>query len=90
HLPYLNCPSFAVRYATAIEIMVPCLSTALLAKVLPLFAGSRSGFGLDAIWTRQMGSNRFRAGILDTVTVRHTRPVGGALAQAMAAAGLSR
>jgi hypothetical protein len=85
----LQCPSFRLRYADVIEIMVPCLRRDLLRIVLPLFRDTRSGFGLDFIWTRLLPDNARKAAILDCVTVRHTRPVGGELHGKMAKSGES-
>lgn len=76
-LLFLQCPSFRLRYANVIEIMVPCLRRDILRIVLPLFRDSRTGFGLDFVWTRLLSDNRRKAAVLDCITVRHTRPVGG-------------
>ena len=85
----LQCPSFRLRYADVVEIMVPCLRRDLLKIVLPLFRDTRSGFGLDFIWTRLLPDNERKSAILDAVTVRHTRPVGGELHGKMAKSGES-
>jgi hypothetical protein len=85
----LQSPSFRLRYADVIEIMVPCLRRDLLRIVLPLFRDTRSGFGLDFIWTRLLPDNKRKSAILDSVTVRHTRPVGGELHGKMAKSGES-
>lgn len=85
----LQSPSFRLRYADVIEIMVPCLRRDLLRIALPLFRDTRSGFGLDFIWTRLLPDNTRKAAILDCVTVRHTRPVGGELHGTMAKSGES-
>jgi hypothetical protein len=76
-LLFLQCPSFRLRYTNVIEIMVPCLGRDILRIVLPLFRDTRTGFGLDFVWTRLLSDNRRKAAVLDCVTVRHTRPVGG-------------
>jgi hypothetical protein len=87
YLIFLQCPSFEVRYANAIEVMVPCLRRDILAIVLPLFRDTKSGFGLDFVWTRLLPDNKWKSAILDCVTVRHTRPVGGELHKSMAKTG---
>lgn len=88
-LLFLQCPSFRLRYANVIEIMVPCLRQDVLRQVLPLFRETRSGFGLDFVWTRLLPDNRWKAAILDSITVRHTRPVGGELHRKLATRGES-
>lgn len=87
HPLFLHCPGFRLRFTNYIEVMVPCLSRAVLHQALPHFAQSRSGYGLDYIWCRWRQSGAFRAAILDEVTVQHTRPVGQVLKAAMAALG---
>ena len=90
HLPFLRCESFEFRFVDKIEIMAPCIRADILAKVLPLFQHSMSGFGLDSIWTRLGQDNRRRAAIFDSLSIRHTRPVGIVLAGVMQKTGLSR
>lgn len=88
HFLFLSCPGFRLRYVNFIEIMAPCLKASLLAKVLDDFRGSMSGFGMDYVWARLSDEPRDKAAILDEVSVRHTRPVGKVLRDAMAARGL--
>jgi len=83
----LQCPAFSIRYSDMIEVMAPCLSTALLKKVMPLLDGASTGFGLDVIWTRLNDDNEQKSAILDFLPVRHTRPVGGLLDAALRAMG---
>ena len=70
-----------------IEIMAPCLNVDTLARVLPLFVKSMGGFGLDMIWTRLAADNYARSAVLDALPVRHTRPVGNVLVEAMSRYG---
>jgi hypothetical protein len=88
-LLFLQSPSFRLRYSNAIEVMVPCLRRDLLRRVLPLLRDTRRGFGLDFVWTRLLPDNRYKAAILDCITVRHTRPVGGELHRNLAKDGES-
>lgn len=48
---------FELRYTDFVEIMAPCLRRDALARVLPLFNRTKSGFGLSNIWHR-LGSDR--------------------------------
>lgn len=79
HFALLACPGFRLRYTNFIEIMAPCLTTALLRQVLDDFSGSMSGFGMDYIWCRLPANPRHKAAIIDEIAIRHTRPVGKAL-----------
>lgn len=87
HFVFSQCPGFRLRYTNYIEIMAPCLSRAVLLRALPFFHDTMSGFGLDYIWCRWPESGAFRAAILDTVAMHHTRPVGRVLKAAMATSG---
>jgi hypothetical protein len=87
HPLFLRCAGFRLRYTNYIEVMVPCLSRKVLQKALPLFADTASGFGLDYIWCRWPETGAFRAAVLDEVAVRHTRPVGRVLREAIAVRG---
>jgi hypothetical protein len=87
HFIFFQCKGFRVRYSNFIEVMVPCLRKDLLKRVLPFFRDSMSGFGLDYIWCRMPESGPFTSGILDHVSVYHTRPVGKVLASSMAILG---
>lgn len=86
HLLTLQHASFRLRYCNFVEIMVPVLSRRLLEQALPTMAETRSGFGLDFLWAEMAGRlGGDHAGrnvaVIDTVSVRHTRPVGGSLHQ---------
>jgi len=89
HFAFLACPGFTLRYTNFVEIMAPCLKTSLLRSVLEDFRASMSGFGMDYIWCRLREDGRYRAAILDSIAVRHTRPIGHALRRAMAKSGAS-
>jgi Protein of unknown function (DUF707) len=81
HMIYLQCPYFKIRYSNSIEIMAACLTQRVLKAALPILAESKSGFGVDGLWTRLMAENHYKAAILDCVSIQHTRPVGGELHQ---------
>ncbi|MGX7872659.1 hypothetical protein ACVDG5_007265 [Mesorhizobium sp. ORM6] len=87
HLPFLRSKSFEFRLVDRIEIMAPCLRADVLAKMLPLFKDSMSGFGLDHLWTRLAAQNLGTSAVFDALPVRHTRPVGIHLATAMLKSG---
>lgn len=87
HFIFSQCRAFRLRYTNHIEIMVPCLNRAMLRKVLPEFKTTMSGFGLDYIWCRFLEAGAFRAAILDTVSVYHTRPIGSTLKKTIATTG---
>jgi hypothetical protein len=89
HLITLNNPSFIYRYVSFVELMVPIFSRTMLQRVLPLFASTRSGFGMDFVWHRFTSNPMAKVAILDNVNVTHTRPVGGALHKMMRSEGVS-
>ena len=67
---------FFARRVGFVEIMVPCFRTAMLEQLLPTLDLTTTGWGwgLDSVWPKLMGYNGL--GILDGVSVLHTRPVG--------------
>lgn len=89
HFACMQCPGFTLRYTNYVETMVPCLRAALLTKVLDDFRDTMSGWGLDPVWCRLSDDPRYKAAILDSVAVRHTRPLGKVLRGKMAEHGRS-
>jgi hypothetical protein len=89
HIYTLRLPSLRLRYSSTIECMMPCIAQPVVRQMLPYLGVSRSGYGLDGIWTRLAVDNRYRAAVLDSVEVRHTRPVGQFLAVRLKAEGIS-
>lgn len=74
HFTTLNNPRFKLRYTNVVEVMAPVFSSALLQRIVPLFAGRRFGWGLDFLWSRWLPQPSHRSAILDAVQVRHSRP----------------
>jgi hypothetical protein len=68
--------SFFARRVGFVEIMMPCFRTTTLEELLPTLELSTTGWGwgLDSVWPKLMGYKGL--GILDCVSVLHTRPVG--------------
>ena len=76
HFIAMRNASFFARRVGFIEIMVPCFRRATLEEFLPTFDLSATGwgFGLDSAWPKMLGYEHL--GIIDGVSVVHTRPVG--------------
>ncbi|MBO0145013.1 hypothetical protein JZX87_28160 [Agrobacterium sp. Ap1] len=87
HVITLQHPSFEVRYTNFVEVMVPFISREVLIRSLPFIEKTASGFGLDFLWPQMVreikGDAYCGVAVVDTITVRHTRPVGGNLHQFM-------
>jgi hypothetical protein len=77
HLTTLRNAKFQLRYTNYVEVMAPCFSAPMLEKALPLFKTNLSGWGLDFVWAKLVNRPETEIAIIDTVTVDHTRPVGG-------------
>lgn len=82
-----QCDRFILRYSNFVEIMVPCLRKDVLLHILPDFEFTLSGYGLDSVWHRLDAVSNNRAAILDSISVRHTRPVGSKLRATIAKRG---
>jgi hypothetical protein len=77
HITTLRNRMTKIRFTNYVEVMAPCFSSAMLQKALPLFGSNLSGWGLDYLWTGLAENPLTGIAIIDEVTVRHTRPVGG-------------
>jgi hypothetical protein len=77
HITTLRNNLTRIRYTNYVEVMAPCFGAAILRKALPLFNSNLSGWGLDYVWSRLADDPLNGIAIIDEVTVRHTRPVGG-------------
>jgi len=77
HITTLRNNMTKIRFTNYVEVMAPCFCSAMLRKALPLFNSNLSGWGLDYLWTALAENPTSGIAIIDEVTVRHTRPVGG-------------
>ena len=77
HITTLRNSMTKIRFTNYVEIMAPCLCSEMLRKALPLFNSNLSGWGLDYIWSTLAEDPLNDIAIIDEMTVRHTRPVGG-------------
>ncbi len=77
-----------LRYSPLVEIMCPLFTRRSLARVTPTFVESRSGWGLDWLWTRFFEQHQIA--IIDAVGVEHTgRLFRGEHYERLATLGLS-
>lgn len=75
HPIVLQCPQMRLRYVTFVEAMCPCIETAYLKTIMPLFEKRRTGWGADLIWALLMPDPVYRAAVIDEVPMTHTRPL---------------
>lgn len=78
HAITLKCPFIQARVTNFVEIMVPCFEHDFLTKCLPTFDANLSGHGVEFLWSRLSQDNGCPMAIIDSISVRHTRPVGAA------------
>lgn len=66
------------RYVSTVELMCPLMKRDVLQALLPIFKLTKSGWGVDLLWGRQVDEKfgPHRIGVFDVVQVRHGRPVG--------------
>jgi hypothetical protein len=69
-------PNSLIRFTTFVEAMAPCFTTEALRLCIPCTAGGYYGFGIDHLWPKILGMPRNRIGIVDAVSIEHTRPFG--------------
>lgn len=63
-------PGLILRYSPYVEVMCPIFTRAAFFKVMPTFLETRSGWGLDWLWTRYFEPHEMA--VLDAVGVEHT------------------
>jgi hypothetical protein len=66
-----------LRFTNFVEIICPAMDRNTLTKLIGSFKENESGWGLDYLWPKLLGYPIDKIAIIDTVTVTHTRPVGG-------------
>lgn len=69
--------TFKVRYSNFVEIMAPCISQKVLKNCLCDFKNAHTGLGIDQLWKMYSNNEKDKIVILDEVSIKHTRPVGG-------------
>jgi hypothetical protein len=76
HFDMVQNTSFYGRWVGFVEIMVPGFSRSALERLLPTLDLSETGWGLglDSVWPKLLDYSNI--GMLDGITVTHTRPIG--------------
>lgn len=69
-------PGSDVRLEPFVEIMCPLFSDRALRICIGSIKDAVSGYGLDHLWPSFLGKPKTRMGIIDAVSVVHTRPIG--------------
>jgi hypothetical protein len=70
-------PGSRLRFTNFVEIMCPLFNRISLTILGPTFGDSKSGWGLDAVWSHLLGNPKDRIAILDETPVIHSRPFKG-------------
>ncbi len=70
-------PGNFCRFVGQIEVMSPLFNSDSLKKCLPSFIGNRSSWGIDSVWSKILNYPQNKLIVFDSVTMRHTQPVGG-------------
>ncbi|MFT4795500.1 MAG: hypothetical protein ACJAVR_002834 [Paracoccaceae bacterium] len=77
-----------VRYTNFVELMAPLMTPDVMRAALPQMKGRAGAKGLDFIWHRFVRAPAgARVAVIDAAAMAHRRPLGGALAPAMAEKG---
>ncbi|MBC8747233.1 hypothetical protein OKW43_001396 [Paraburkholderia sp. WC7.3g] len=77
HSTTLQNRAFEFRETNFVEVMVPCFSSNALHAIKDSFERTKTGWGLDYLWPKQVASLG-KVGIVDRFAVFHTRPVASA------------
>jgi hypothetical protein len=67
-----------LRYVTTVELMCPMMKQPALEKLMPTFKLSKSGWGVDLLWGKEIPAyfGAKQIVVLDIIQVRHGKPVG--------------
>ncbi|WP_298771605.1 hypothetical protein [uncultured Shewanella sp.] len=80
HSSLLQQPNSILRFCNFVEVMMPMFSADTLRSLKATFGQSSSGWGLDSLWPYLIDNKNYKKiAIIDTISVTHTRPVGGEL-----------
>jgi hypothetical protein len=71
-------PGNVARETNFVEIMAPCFSAPAWAILRTSFSENPSGWGLEWFWVNQLHTHGIKVGIIDAVSMYHSRPVGSA------------
>jgi len=69
-------PRNDLRHTAFVEVMCPVFSRRALKICIGTMRDVESGYGLDHLWPALLGYPRSRIGIIDAVSLAHTRPIG--------------
>jgi len=66
-----------LRYTNFVEILAPLFSLNSFLKLYDTFNLTYSGWGYDWVWPFLLGNPIDKIAIIDDITMKHTKPVGG-------------
>ena len=89
HPLVINNTRSSIRFTNFVEVMAPCFSAECLRRVVSTFNATQSGWGIDWLWPKLVPNPDTGIAIVDEVSIRHTRPLGGPNYDAMRKKGLS-
>lgn len=65
-----------LRYTNFVEIICPLMSYSCLLKLKNTFTLTKTGWGIDFLWTKLLNYPTNKIAIIDDIVVTHTKPVG--------------
>ena len=74
---FIHNPNLIIENTNFVEVMCPLFSNEALHICMETFTKSKSGWGLDIVWSKMMKDNNLNMGILHPILARHTRPIKG-------------
>ncbi len=70
----LHQPNTLLRYTNWVEIMCPCFSRNAFLKCISTFNETKSNWGIERLWNKNLNTPKDKIAIIDTTIVIHTRP----------------
>lgn len=64
------------RYTNFVEVLAPLMEISVFVNLSSTFCLNESSWGYEFLWVKMLDNPKDKIGIIDSVTIFHTRPIG--------------
>ncbi len=65
-----------LRYTNFVEVLAPLMEISVFKNLSSTFCLNESSWGYEFLWVNMLGNPKDKIGIIDSVVIYHTRPIG--------------
>jgi hypothetical protein len=65
-----------LRYTNFVEVIAPLMEISIFINLSNTFCLNESSWGYEFLWVKMLGNPKDKIGIIDSVIIYHTRPIG--------------